>query len=362
MSIKNLIDWPAIYSNPAFFHIYLTERKRGKTSFKAREILEEIITKGNNYRFCWMRRRWHDSLDSSRPYFSDLCYQFCEEKKLRHSLFEVKEKGVRFGGEKRIWFFDLFHFAKARGAIAKIEFKEIIFEEAIPIDQEFLTVRDKTEQWMFKDLIDSLKGRIDKSGTQTKITFLANPYFWSCWFLDVFNNLFNLKAQAEKKAKEGDNSGVLEIKKDEEGVEWLLYLNLIEGEDDPQSRALREKINPSLVNWDEFMFSLYTSSGKLKRYKIEHAIQDYFFCELGQREKEKRFFFLHFTKNKKEVAKEIINYCFSLEEKAKSRLLNCVIEDKKETVEQWVDMLKENMLFFADFRSRDWFLELIRSG
>ena len=196
-----------------------------------------------------------------------------------------------------------------------------------------------------------------KSSIRKKISHLADgdlhKHFFDC-ISEICNTFLNTYNKSEDK--------VLEIKKDEEGVEWLLYLNLIEGEDDPQSRALREKINPSLVNWDEFMFSLYTSSGKLKRYKIEHAIQDYFFCELGQREKEKRFFFLHFTKNKKEVAKEIINYCFSLEEKAKSRLLNCVIEDKKETVEQWVDMLKENMLFFADFRSRDWFLELIRSG
>jgi hypothetical protein len=66
--------------------------------------------------------------------------------------------------------------------------------------------------------------------------------------LDVFTNLFKLKKEAEIKKEKNDNSGVLEIVKDKKGVEWLLYLNLIEGEDDPHYSALEEKINPSQRN------------------------------------------------------------------------------------------------------------------
>ncbi|CAG8472964.1 2997_t:CDS:2 [Ambispora gerdemannii] len=91
-------------------------------------------------------------------------------------------------------------FQRFRGQIARVSFKEIIYEEAIPIDGEFLVVNRKTEQWIFKDLIDSLKKRKDKD--------------------DVFSkNLFELKKLAEEKAKKEDNSGVLEKVKDEEGTE-----------------------------------------------------------------------------------------------------------------------------------------------
>ena len=54
-----------------------------------------------------------------------------------------------------------------------------------------------------------------------------------------------LRKEAEEKKQKQDNSGVLEIVRDEKGVEWLLYLNLIEGEEDPHSLALQERINPS---------------------------------------------------------------------------------------------------------------------
>ena len=258
----------------------------------------------------------------------------------------------------------MFNYQKARGAIARIDFAEIVYEEAIPIDQEFLYVRGKTEQWMFHDLIGSLKGRKGKDGRElpmtTKITFLANPYFWSAWLLDVFKNLFNYKALAEQKALKMDNSGVLEMVKDEENVEWLLYLNLIEGEDDPHERALREKINPFLVNWDDFMISLYTKTGNLKKYQIEHAIQDFYFCELGEREVNKKYFLMHFTKNKKEIDQDTVNFCFNLEEMAKSKLQECVLRDKGKLMKNWVNMLKEEELYFSDFRARDWFLEQIK--
>jgi hypothetical protein len=45
---------------------------------------------------------------------------------------------------------------------------EIVYEEAIPIDQEFLA----REQFNFRDLVDSLK----RKDRPLKITFLANPY------------------------------------------------------------------------------------------------------------------------------------------------------------------------------------------
>jgi hypothetical protein len=55
-----------------------------------------------------------------------------------------------------------------------------------------------------------------------------------------------------------------------------------------------------------------------------------------------------------------VNYCFSLEEKAKSKLINCVLRDKLKIINQWVNMLKTEMLYFTDFRARDWFLEQLK--
>ncbi|MCE8163385.1 MAG: hypothetical protein I3274_04165 [Candidatus Moeniiplasma glomeromycotorum] len=364
--VKNLIDWQELYNQPALFHIYLTARRRGKTDTKAWSFLESIHScKDNKARFAWIRRRWHDSLDCSVPYFRDLIAKFCEKTGSSIGFWEIKEKGVFYKGNRRIFFFDLFNYQKARGAIARIDFSEIVYEEAIPIDQEFLFVRGRTEQWIFHDLIGSLKGRKGKDGEElsmnTKITFLANPYFWSAWFLDVFLKLFDYKKEAEEKEKKGDNSGVLKTIKDEAGAEWLLYLNLIEGEEDPHERALREKINPFLVNWDNFMISLYAKTGNLKKYKIEHAVQDFFFCEIGEREVKKKYCLMHFSKNKKEVEQNTVNFCFNLEEKAKSKLKECILRERGKLISNWVDMLKEGELFFADFRARDWFLEQIKA-
>jgi hypothetical protein len=124
---------------------------------------------------------------------------------------------VFYQGLLRIHFYDLFSYQRVRGAIARTAFAEIVYEEAIPIDQEFLP----REQHDFRDLIKSLKGRRGKGGDfiPTKITFLANPYLWSSWFLDVFTNLFKLKKEAEVKKTKNDNSGVLEVVKDKKGVE-----------------------------------------------------------------------------------------------------------------------------------------------
>src|SRR5207247_5124627 len=142
---------------------------------------------------------------------------------LNLSQFEIRERVLSYQGVKRIDFYDLFSYQRARGAIARTVYQELVFEEAIPIDQEFLYVGGRTEQWMFKDLVDSLKGRKGKDGKslplKTKITFLANPYLFSAWFLDVFKNIHQLRKLAEEKKAKNDNSGVLEIAKDENGVE-----------------------------------------------------------------------------------------------------------------------------------------------
>jgi hypothetical protein len=183
----------------------------------------ETIIQTKDIRFAWIRRRWHDSLLSTKPFFEDLVYKFAEEKNLPLSHFEIRERGLSYQGAKRIDFYDLFSYQRARGAIARTVYQELVFEEAIPIDQEFLYVGGRTEQWMFKDLIDSLKGRKGKDGKalplKTKITFLANPYLFSAWFLDVFGNIHQLRKLAEEKKTKKDNSGVLEIAKDENGVE-----------------------------------------------------------------------------------------------------------------------------------------------
>jgi hypothetical protein len=49
-----------------------------------------------------------------------------------------------------------------------------------------------------------------------------------------------------------------------------------------------------------------------------------------------------------------------LEEKARSKLKECVLRDEGKLMSNWVAMLKEGELFFTDFRSRDWFLERIK--
>ena len=341
---NHLINWPKIYKHPALFHIYLTERKRGKTDSKAWSFLENIIS-NNQVKYAWLRRHWHDSLECSKPYWQDLVYKFCEEKEIKNNSFEVQEQGLFYLGKRRIYFFDLFSFRKARGKIARgTIFQEIVYEEAIPIDQEFLP----QEQWKFKDLIESLKR---KSESELKITFLANPYIWSSWFLDNIPGLQTARKEAEEKAKKNDNSGV---RIESEYKQWLLYLNLLKGISDPHSEALEEKLNPSLRNWDDFMID------EPKKYKVLHAIKVFLFAEIGVRVKKKKYCLVHFTKNKKELDNQLVNFCFSQEEVAKSRLKNCVLRNKVELIRKWIKMLKTGMLFFVDYRSRDWFLEQLK--
>jgi hypothetical protein len=70
--------------------------------------------------------------------------------------------------------------------------------------------------------------------------------------------------------------------------------------------------------------------GKYKKYSIVYAVQDYYFCEVGERKVHKKYLIMHFTKNHKETDSTLVNFCFSLEEKAKSRLKNCRLRDKQE--------------------------------
>jgi hypothetical protein len=345
--MTKLINWPSIYKQPGLFHIYLTQRKRGKTDCKAWTFLESIISQENT-RFVWLRRHWHDSLECTKPYFQDLVYKFAEEKGLNPNHFEVQEQGLFYQEKKRIYFFDLFSFRKARGKIARgVEFEEIVYEEAIPLDQEVLP----REQWKLKDLIESLKRKEQK----LKVTFLANPYLFSMYFLDHIPGLQTLRKRAEELAKEGNNDGV---KAWSEGRQWFLYLNLLPGKVDAHSEALEEQVNPSLVNWDDYMIE----EEKVKKYSIVYAVADYYFCEVGERKVHKKYCFMHFSRNVKETDSKLVNFCFSVEEMAKSKLKNCRLREEKKVVMKWVKMLKENMLYFADYRSRDWFLSQLRGN
>ena len=92
--------------------------------------------------------------------------------------------------------------------------------------------------------------------------------------------------------------------------------------EDIHSVALEEVKNPSLRNWDEFMVA------RPKKYVIVYAVADYFFCEVGERKVRKKFCLMHFSRNRKETDKDLVNFCFSLEEKAKSKLKNCRLREK----------------------------------
>jgi len=344
---KHLINWKQINNQPGLFHVYLTARKRGKTDHKAWSFLESITT-NQSTRYVWLRRHWHDSLECTRPYFQDLVYKFAEEKGLNPNHFEVQEQGLFYQEKKRIYFFDLFSFRKARGKIARgTKFQEIVYEEAIPLDQEILP----REQWKLKDFIESLK----REQQELKITFLANPYLFSMYFLDSIPNLQALRKEAEAKAAKGDNSGVMAWSKDKQ---WFLYLNLLPGKIDPHSEALEEQINPATRNWDDFMLD----KEEIGKYQIIYAIQDFYFCELGERKVHKRYCLMHFTKNTKQTDSTLVNFCFSAEEIAKSKLKNCRLRDKGKLVMKWIKLLKEGMLRFRDYRSRDWVLEQIKGG
>jgi hypothetical protein len=96
--------------------------------------------------------------------------------------------------------------------------------------------------------------------------------------------------------------------------------------EDVHSLALEEAKNPSLRNWDDFMMT------RPKKYQIIHAIQDFYFCELGERKVFKKYCLMHFTRNVKETSANLVNFCFSLEEKAKSKLEKCLLRKKEDLI------------------------------
>jgi hypothetical protein len=92
---------------------------------------------------------------------------------------------------------------------------------------------------------------------------------------------------------------------------------------------------------------------KVGKYAIVYAVQDYYFCEVGERKVHKKYLLMHFSKNWKETDSKLVNFCFTPEEIAKSKLKNCRLRKKEEIVMKWIKLLKEGMLRFADYRSRD---------
>ena len=92
---------------------------------------------------------------------------------------------------------------------------------------------------------------------------------------------------------------------------------------------------------------------EIGKYQIIYSIQDFYFCELGERKVHKRYCLMHFTKNTKQTDSTLVNFCFSAEEIAKSKLKNCRLRDKGKLVMKWIKLLKEGMLRFRDYRSRD---------
>src|SRR3954469_15027332 len=99
---------------------------------------------------------------------------------------------------------------------------------------------------------------------------------------------------------------------------------------------------------------------RIGKYRIVYAIQDFYFCEIGERKVHKRYLLMHFTKNWKETSGNLVNFCFTAEEVAKSKLKNCRLREKGKVIMKWIKLLKEGMLNFADYRGRDWFLGMIK--
>ena len=69
-----------------------------------------------------------------------------------------------------------------------------------------------------------------------------------------------------------------------------------------------------------------------KKYQILYAIQDFYFCELGERKVHKKYCLMHFTKNTKQTDSKLVNFCFTLAEKAKSKLKNCLLRKKEDLI------------------------------
>ena len=71
-----------------------------------------------------------------------------------------------------------------------------------------------------------------------------------------------------------------------------------------------------------------------KKYAIVYAIQDFYFCEVGERKVFKKYCFIHFSRNVKETDSKLVNFCFDYEEVAKSKLLNCRIREKAKLIKK----------------------------
>jgi len=71
---------------------------------------------------------------------------------------------------------------------------------------------------------------------------------------------------------------------------------------------------------------------KIGKYQIIHSIQDFYFCEMGVRKVNKKYCLMHFTKNSKQTDNTLINFCFTPEEYAKSKLTNCRIREKNSLI------------------------------
>lgn len=99
--------------------------------------------------------------------------------------------------------------------------------------------------------------------------------------------------------------------------------------EDPHSLALEEVRNPSTRNWDDFMCP------RPKKYSIVYAIQDFCFCEVGGRKVHKKYLLMHFTRNVKKTNSSLVNFCFTLEEKVKSKLKNCRLRKKEKLLSKW---------------------------
>jgi hypothetical protein len=67
---------------------------------------------------------------------------------------------------------------------------------------------------------------------------------------------------------------------------------------------------------------------KIGKYRIVYAVGDFYFCEVGERKVRKKYLLMHFTRNSKETDSKLVNFCFTAEEIAKSKLKNCRLREK----------------------------------
>ncbi|CAG8540685.1 14678_t:CDS:2, partial [Racocetra fulgida] len=109
----------------------LASNKRKHPHQKPRELVKALITATTNEGDlivdpCAGSFVVLDACQELKREFIDLVYKFCEEKGIKNNSFEIQEQGLFYLGKRRIYFFDLFSFRKARGKIARgTTFQEI---------------------------------------------------------------------------------------------------------------------------------------------------------------------------------------------------------------------------------------------